>query len=238
MTSRPDDNRGSRRDIDSDDRVVLFVDGGLEGEALRSFERDLAGSEALRGRVKRAGLVRDLVRSLPRVVPTGLPSATEFLERIEVDESTHVVALLDALPRRSAPAAQDRRFLEFVAREADADRAARSGHAGRSPLRLASEHGAGELDAVRHTRRPTRRPTRRQELATWAAAAALLMVTTLLYTGSPAPRPSGSKIAGISYRFEVVRGRPGRPVEAGAERGLHHVPGLPAAPRRGMGGRK
>ncbi len=195
-----DDEQGPPGRSPSDERVVVYVDGGLDGEARRAFEDELSGSEALRDEVRRARAVRRLVAGLPRVPAVGLPTAAELLERAgprapvastPATSSTgtdRVAALVGGLPRRTAPPEIGERFRSFVAAEAAAAVSAR-------------------------VRRAIRRPV---PVATWAAAAALLLVSGVFVFSAPPPRPSGSRIPGVTFRFEVARGVPGRPVDAGA----------------------
>ncbi|MFG0319654.1 MAG: hypothetical protein ACF8XB_20445 [Planctomycetota bacterium JB042] len=206
-----DDEQGPPGRSTSDDRVVLYVDGGLGEEARRAFEVELSRSEVLRDEVRRARLVRRLVAGLPRVPAAGLPTASELLERAGPRAPTaaagadasdgsagdRVAALLGGLRRHAPPPEIGARFRAFVAAEAASARSAR-------------------------VRRAIRRPV---PVATWAAAAALLLVSGVFVFSAPPPRPSGSRIPGVTFRFEVARGVPGRPVDAGAATsGLLSVP--------------
>lgn len=97
----------------SDERVVLYVDGGMEPAAQRAFEAELERSAELRKEVETARIVRRLVAGLPRAQST-MPTVDALFERLDAEPAPALGRLLRAIPRAQAPAALRDRVLRKI----------------------------------------------------------------------------------------------------------------------------
>lgn len=98
---------------DSDDRVVLYVDGGMDAIAQRAFEAELERSAVLRKDVETARIVRRLVAGLPRE-KSAMPSFDAVMERLDATPSAALGRLLHSIPRVQPPASLRDRVLRKI----------------------------------------------------------------------------------------------------------------------------
>ena len=99
MTREIDERTDEGRRPEGDDRVILFVDGGMSSSEAEAFEREVEASDALRVAVRRARVVRSLLRELPR---QKAPSLETLMESADVD-SPALASIFARLPRVEAP---------------------------------------------------------------------------------------------------------------------------------------
>ncbi len=84
------------------ERIVLYVDGGLDAQERAAFEVRLAQEPSLRAEVKKARVLRGLVAGLPRK-KAALPTFDALLEQLDAEPPAGLRAALALLRRAPAP---------------------------------------------------------------------------------------------------------------------------------------
>ncbi|MBI4880737.1 MAG: hypothetical protein HY812_13925 [Planctomycetes bacterium] len=84
------------------ERIVLYVDGGLDGAERAAFEERLAEEPLLRAEVKKARVLRGLIAGLPRKKAV-LPVFDVLLEKLDAEPRPELRAALGLLRRAAVP---------------------------------------------------------------------------------------------------------------------------------------
>lgn len=152
--------------------------------------------------------------------------------RSNVARARNLRTLLSDLPRRRAPLPD----LDLLLEQLDAEPGVELKQALASLPRRLAPSGLYERIVARLPRRVPLKVGFRQ----LAAAAVLLASSLLIYQGALDRRPQNSRLAGVTFEFEVIRYQPGDELDEGARMLKPYVPKPAFDPERlkGMGGRK